>query len=189
MRFVETELPGAFLVELEVSYDHRGFFARTWCGDEFSAHGLNPHLAQCNLSYNGKRGTLRGLHYQVTPHSEAKLVQCTAGSLFDVIVDLRPDSPHRGRWRSFELSNRGRRALYVPEGFAHGFQTLEDDTEVLYHVSAPFHPESARGLRWNDPVIDISWPIADPVISDRDRSHPLLVAPLDGRAATQSVLG
>lgn len=174
MRFIQTELQGAFLVELEPSHDHRGFLARTWCSEEFAAHGLSPRLAQCNISYNCKRGTVRGLHYQAAPYEEAKLVRCTAGSMFDVIVDLRPSSPHHRSWRGFGLSSRNRLAVYVPEGFAHGFQTLEDETDVLYQMSEPFHPGSARGLRWDDPTLNIQWPIAEPVLSERDRSHPLL---------------
>ena len=174
MKFVPTPLEGAFVVEPELIEDERGFFARSFCRDEFRARGLDPAVVQCNISFNSKRGTLRGLHYQAKPHEEAKLVRCTQGVIWDVIVDLRESSATRYRWFAVELNSNNRRALYVPAGFAHGFQTLADDSEVLYQMSEFYHPESARGLRWDDPVIGISWPSADPVLSPRDRSYPLL---------------
>lgn len=174
MSFLPTLLPGAFVVELERLEDERGFFARSFCRDEFIALGLNPSISQCNVSFNAKRGTLRGLHFQVEPHAEAKLVRCTQGAVWDVIVDLRTDSPHFKRWFSIELSAESRRGLYIPEGFAHGFQTLTDDAELLYMMATPYHADSARGVRWNDPAIGIKWPIASPTMSDRDRAFPLL---------------
>lgn len=174
MKFVPTPLDGAFVVEPEPVSDDRGFFARSFCQNEFRAHGLEPAAAQCNISFNRKRGTLRGLHFQAKPHEEAKLVRCTRGTIWDVIVDLREGSPTRHLWFSAELSADNYRALYVPAGFAHGFQTLVDDSEVLYLMSEFYHPESARGLRWDDPVLGISWPFSDPVLSPRDRSYPLL---------------
>jgi dTDP-4-dehydrorhamnose 3,5-epimerase len=172
MLFVETGLPGAFVIEPERLEDARGFFARTFCAREFAARGLDPRLAQCSVSFNKRRGTLRGMHYQVLPHAEAKLVRCTAGSIHDVIVDLRPSSPAFKHHASVVLSAENRRALYVPEGVAHGFQTLEDDTEVFYQISEFHAPEAARCVRWNDPAFGIAWPIADPILSDRDRTAP-----------------
>ena len=156
MIFTETRLAGAYLIEPERIEDERGFFARTWCRDEFERHGLNPRLVQCNVSYNARRGTLRGMHYQAKPHEEAKLVRCTRGAIYDVIVDLRPDSPTYRQWVAAELTAENRRMLYIPEGFAHGFQTLADETEVFYQMSELFHPESARGVRmttrpWGSP--------------------------------------
>lgn len=174
MKFVPTSLEGAFVVEPELLEDERGCFARSFCRDEFVAHGLDPAVIQCNISFNRRRGTLRGLHYQVKPHEEAKLVRCTRGAVWDVIVDLREGSPTLYRWFATELTAENRRALYVPRGFAHGFQTLVDDSELFYQMSEFYHPESARGVRWDDPVIGISWPLRDPVLSLRDRSYPLL---------------
>ncbi len=174
MIFSPTPLAGACVVELEPVADDRGFFARAFCREEFEAHGLNPQLAQSNISFNRRRGTLRGLHYQAAPYAEAKLVRCTQGAIWDVIVDLRADSPSYKRWHAVELSAGNRRALYVPEGFAQGFQTLADDSEVLYLMSQFYRPDAARGLRWDDPALGIAWPIADPQLSDRDRSLPRL---------------
>ncbi len=173
MIFSQTPLPGAYVVELRRLEDDRGFFARSFCRDEFIERGLNPGVAQCNVSFNPRRGTLRGMHYQVVPHAEDKLVRCTQGEIWDVIIDLRADSPGFKKWFGVELSAASRRALYVPKGFAHGFQTLTDDAEVLYMMAAPYHPDSARGVRWDDPAFGIEWPIADPGMSDRDRSFPL----------------
>ena len=173
MRFIETPLPGAFVIEPEPSEDGRGLFARTFCREEFAAHGLNPRVAQCSTSYNRRGGTLRGLHYQADPYPEAKLVRCTAGAVYDVIVDLRPTSPAFRRWFTVELRAADRRMLYVPEHFAHGFQTLEDDTEIFYQISEFYHPECARGVRWDDPAFGINWPHAEArVISARDRAFP-----------------
>jgi dTDP-4-dehydrorhamnose 3,5-epimerase len=174
LKFVPTPLEGAFAVELERIEDERGFFARAFCQEEFRARGLDPVVAQCNLSFNRRRGTLRGLHYQDKPHEEAKLVRCTRGAIWDVIVDLRENSATRHRWHAAELSAENCRALYVPRGFAHGFQTLADHSEVLYQMSEFYHPESARGLRWDDPAFGISWPLPDPILSPRDRAYSLL---------------
>ncbi len=176
MRFVPTPLGGACVVELQQLDDDRGFFARSFCRQEFEAQGLDPDIAQCNVSFNRQRGTLRGLHYQAAPHEEAKLVRCTQGAIWDVIVDLRADSPSFRRWHGVELSAANRLALYLPKGFAHGFQTLVDDSEVLYLMSQSHRPDAARGLRWDDPALAIRWPLADPKMSDRDRGFPLLGA-------------
>jgi dTDP-4-dehydrorhamnose 3,5-epimerase len=172
MKFEELGLPGAFLISLEHRQDDRGFFARSFCKREFDDHGLNPKVVQCNLSYNLKKGTLRGMHYQVPPHGEAKLVRCIAGSIFDVMIDLRPESPTYRKWEGVNLSSRNRRAVYVPERFAHGYLTLEDDTEVLYQVSEFYTPDCERGIRWNDPAFRIVWPIVPTVVSPKDGSHP-----------------
>jgi dTDP-4-dehydrorhamnose 3,5-epimerase len=172
MIFKETELKGAYIVEIEPVEDDRGFFGRTFCRNEFEAHGLNPNVAQCSSSFSRRSGTLRGLHYQAAPYAEAKLVRCVAGSIFDVIVDLRTASSTRAQWFGLELRSRGRDMLYVPEGFAHGFETLEDDTEVLYQISQFYSPAAARGVRWNDPAFAIRWPREITVISDRDRKFP-----------------
>lgn len=177
MIFRETSLSGAFLVEPERIGDERGFFARSWCAEEFARHGLSPRLAQCSVSWNRTAGTLRGLHFQLAPHAESKLVRATRGSIFDVIVDLRPASPTRHRWFAAELDADSGLMMYVPEGFAHGFQTLEDDTEVLYQISVPYHPESSAGLRWDDPALAIAWPATDRrIVSERDLGLPLLQA-------------
>ena len=173
MRFTPLALAGARLVELDPIADERGFFARAWCEREFAEHGLNPHLVQCNISFNTRKGTLRGMHWQAAPHGEAKLVRCTRGALYDVIVDLRPDSATYRRWLGIELTAMQRNALYIPEGLAHGFQTLESDSEIFYQMSGFHHPASARGLRWNDPAFNITWPLIDPLISERDRAFPL----------------
>ena len=173
MIFRETEIPGAFVIDLERREDDRGFFARAWCAEEFEAHGLSTRLVQANLSYNDSAGTLRGMHFQRAPHEEAKLIRCTRGSLFDAIVDLRPDSPAFKRWTGVELSAENRRALYVPEGCAHGYQTLEDGTESLYLVSEFYAPESEGGVRWKDPAFGIEWPHADTqTISPKDAAWP-----------------
>jgi dTDP-4-dehydrorhamnose 3,5-epimerase len=172
MIFTETDLKGAFVVDIEKHQDERGFFARSWCRREFEAHGLNPKLAQCNISFNPHKRTLRGMHYQAKPFEEAKLVRCTRGSLHDVIVDLRSDSPSYKKSLGVVLTAENRRMLYVPQGFAHGFLTLENDTEVFYQISEFYMPESQRGFRWNDPAIAISWPAEVEFISDRDRNFP-----------------
>lgn len=160
------------MIEVERLTDERGFFARAWCQREFAEHGLNPRLVQCNISYNPRRGTLRGMHYQAVPHSEAKLVRCTRGAIYDVIVDLRSDSPSYLRHFGVDLTAEGREMLYVPEGVAHGFLTLEDETEVFYQMSEFYAPEAARGVRWNDPAFGIRWPIEVAVISPRDAAYP-----------------
>jgi len=172
MIFTETGLAGAFIVDIERREDERGFFARSWCGEEFGARGLNPRVVQCSVSFNVRKGTLRGMHYQTKPCEEAKLVRCTMGSLCDVIVDLRPDSRTYGGHLTAVLTAENRRMLYVPEGFAHGFITLEDATEVFYQISEAYAPEAQRGFRWNDPAFGIVWPAEVRVISDRDRSYP-----------------
>jgi dTDP-4-dehydrorhamnose 3,5-epimerase len=170
--FQETELKGAFRIEREELRDERGFFARVWCQQEFVAHGLNPNLAQCSISFNRKKGTLRGMHHQVAPHEEAKLVLCTSGAVHDVIIDLRPESATFKRHYVTVLSYANRQMLYIPERFAHGFQTLEDDTEVLYLISDFYAPECARGVRWDDPAFGIVWPPGECIISERDRTYP-----------------
>jgi dTDP-4-dehydrorhamnose 3,5-epimerase len=170
--FEELALPGAFVLRLEERGDDRGFFARSWCSREFAAHGLADRVVQANVSYNRRRGTLRGMHWQEGAAAETKLVRCTSGALYDVIVDLRRDSPTFRRWIGVELTARNRLMLYVPEGFAHGFQTLEDDTEAFYQVSQYYTPGAERGLRHDDPAIGIAWPMPVAVISEKDRSWP-----------------
>jgi dTDP-4-dehydrorhamnose 3,5-epimerase len=172
MKFTQTELQGAYLVEPERIEDERGFFARTFCRDEFQAHGLNSNLVQCNISFNRQRGTLRGMHYQTAPYPESKIVRCTKGAIYDVILDVRLHSPTFGHWVSAELSGENRLMFYVPEGVAHGFQTLEPESEVFYQMSEFYSPEHARGIRWNDSTFTIEWPIANPILSERDRTHP-----------------
>lgn len=202
MIFIETPLKGAYIIELESIEDSRGFFARTFCSREFKAHGLKPDFVQCNLSYNKKKGTLRGMHYQVAPYEETKLVSCVKGSIYDVIIDLRPDSSTYCQWFSVILTPptttlKARKelihsfthlpihpsthppihpstahCLYIPEGFAHGFITLEDDTEVFYQMGEFYHPEAARGIRYNDPRFNIQWPIEVEVISEKDKTYP-----------------
>jgi dTDP-4-dehydrorhamnose 3,5-epimerase len=175
--FVPTALPGAFVVEPERREDQRGFFARTWCAREFEAHGLNPRLAQCSVSFSKRKGTLRGMHYQVAPYQEAKLVRCTMGAIHDVIIDLRPTSPAYKQHLAVVLTAENRRMLYVPEGFAHGFQTLADDTEVFYQMSEFYSPDHARGIRWDDPAFALVWPPDDRIIIDRDQSYPDFAGP------------
>lgn len=177
MIFDPVRLAGAFVIRPERREDERGFFARTWCQREFAEHGLNPRVAQCNVSFTERCGTLRGMHFQARPREEAKLVRCTAGGIYDVIIDLRPHSPTFREWVAVELTAANRLALYVPEGCAHGFQALEDSTEVFYQMSEFYYPELARGVRWNDPAFGIHWPIPDPLLSDRDRSYPDFVLP------------
>lgn len=172
MIFTETSLPGAYVIEPELQQDERGVFARTFCSREFAEYGLNPNLVQCNISFNRNRGTLRGMHFQAPPHEEAKLVRCTLGAIYDVIVDIRPQSPTFRQWLGVELSAANRKMLYIPEGLAHGFLTLEDDTEVFYQMSEFYHPECARGIRWDDPVFGIRWPDAPRVISAKDQQYP-----------------
>jgi dTDP-4-dehydrorhamnose 3,5-epimerase len=170
--FTPTAAAGAVLVDPEEMEDERGFFARSFCAREFRAHGLDPRVAQCNISFNRRKGTVRGLHFQHPPHAEAKLVRCTRGALYDVVVDLRSDSPTFLVHVGVELSALNHRMLYVPEGFAHGFQTLEDDTEVFYQMSAPFVADAVGGVRWNDPAFAVDWPLAVSEISERDRTYP-----------------
>ncbi len=178
MIFTETPLAGAYLVDPERIADERGFFARTWCRDEFERRGLDARLVQCNISSNARRGTIRGMHYQVEPHGEVKLVRCTRGAIFDVVVDVRPASPTYLRWFGVDLTAENRRMLYIPSGFAHGFQTLADEAEVAYQMSDFFHADSARGIRHDDPALAIAWPLPLTVISEKDRGYP----PLPGRS-------
>jgi dTDP-4-dehydrorhamnose 3,5-epimerase len=178
MKFHPAKLKDSVIIEPERLEDERGFFARLWCEGEFKAHGLNSELVQINLSYNRRYGTLRGLHYQVSPYAEAKVVRCVRGAIYDVLVDLRPESPTYLQWLGVTLSAANRNMLYVPEGFAHGFQTLEDHTEVCYQVTQFYTPGAERGARWDDPAFGIAWPeVDDRVISAKDREWP----PFDAR--------
>lgn len=172
MVFHATGLKGAYVIDLQRLEDERGFFARSWCRREFEAQGLNPNLVQCNVSFNREKGTLRGMHYQVAPFEEAKLIRCTRGSMYDVIVDIRPDSASFGKHFGIVLTSENRRMLYAPEGFAHGFLTQEDHTEVFYQMSQFYAPDHARGFRWNDPSFKIRWPYEVKILSDRDLSYP-----------------
>jgi len=174
MKFVHTDLRDAFIIEPELLEDNRGFFARTFCTREFAQHGLEASFVQCSVSFNRKKGTLRGMHYQKHPACEAKLVRVTAGAILDVIVDLRPDSPTYLKHIGVELSAQNHRALYVPKMFAHGFQTLEDNSEVFYQISEFYSPEASTGLRYNDPKLAINWPRPVTTISEKDSSWPLL---------------
>jgi dTDP-4-dehydrorhamnose 3,5-epimerase len=177
MRFSPLFLQGAWLIEPEPHRDDRGFFARTWCAREFAERGLSASFVQASVSFNDAAGTLRGMHYQAEPHAETKLVRCTAGAIYDVVVDIRPTSPTYLRWVAETLSGENRRALYIPQGFAHGFLTLENRTEVLYEISEFHHPESARGLRWSDPALGVDWPREPTLISARDAGYPLFSQP------------
>jgi dTDP-4-dehydrorhamnose 3,5-epimerase len=168
MIFTETKIKGAFIIEPELLRDERGFFARTFCKDEFEEYGLETDIVQCNISYNKKKGTLRGMHYQVHPYEEAKIVSCTKGAIFDAILDLRKESGTCHQWVAVELSDENFRMVYIPKGCAHGFQTLKDDTVVYYQMSEFFHPESACGVRWDDPVFGIHWPSGKKIISKKD---------------------
>jgi len=172
MIFQETKLEGAFIINPERQEDERGFFARTWCQREFEGHGLNSRLLQCNISFNKEKGTIRGMHYQDPPYQEAKLIRCTMGAIYDVVIDLRPFSVTFKQWIGVELSAENRKMLYIPEGYAHGFQTLMDNTEVFYQMSENYHPEHARGIRWDDVTFIIEWPLTKVILSTRDRSFP-----------------
>ena len=173
MIFVETRFKGAYIINPEPIIDERGLFARTWCQREFEAHDLNPRLVQCNISFNRQKGILRGMHFQVEPYAEAKVVRCTSGAIYDVIIDLRSNSPTFSEWLAVELTADNRRMLYIPEGFAHGFQTLVDNTEVFYQMSEFYHPECARGVRWNDAAFGIVWPMMTGlIISEKDQQYP-----------------
>lgn len=174
MLFNEVSLPGAWLIEPEFRRDERGAYARMFCREEFSAHGLDPTVVQCNLSLNRRQGTLRGIHFQSEPHAEVKLVRAQRGAIYDVIVDLRKDSPTFAKWYGVTLTAENELALYVPKGFGHSFLTLEDDTEVHYQVSNSYAPHVSREIRWNDPQIGIAWPIQPTIISDKDRNAALL---------------
>ena len=172
MKFAALQIPGAWVIDPDLLGDERGFFARTFCRKEFEQHGLSGDLAQCNVSFNRKRGTLRGMHYQREPHQEAKLVRCTQGAIYDVVLDLRPDSPAYLGWHAIELNAANRRMLYVPEGCAHGFMTLADESEVFYQMAEFYHPECSAGVRWDDPAFGIRWPFSEPIASAKDLSYP-----------------
>ncbi len=172
MKFTETFLKGAFVIEPDRREDDRGFFARTFCEKEFAEHGLETRIAQCSISFNRRKGTLRGMHYQEAPFEEAKLVRCTMGGFYDAIIDLRSGSPTFKKSIGIELTALNRRMLYIPRDFAHGFQTLEDDTEVFYQMSQVYSAEHARGVRWNDPAFGISWPPDERIINERDKNYP-----------------
>ena len=176
MIFTETKLAGAFVIDLERRSDDRGFFTRTFCQQEFEAHGLNAQVVQCNVSFNKRKGTLRGMHYQAAPFAEAKLVRCTSGSIYDVIIDLRAASATFKQYFTVELSAENCRMLYIPEDFAHGFQTLQDDTEVFYQMAQRYSAEHAQGVRWNDPAFGIEWPEGERIITDRDQNYPDFVS-------------
>jgi len=172
MIFIETKLRGAYVIEIESLKDERGFFARTFCVREFEKHFLNPRLVQCSISFNYSKGTLRGMHYQKPPCAEAKLVRCTRGAIYDVIIDLRPDSRTFKEHFAIRLDADNRRMLYIPEGTAHGFLTLEDNSEIFYQMSEFYSPQHAAGFRWNDPMFNVEWPMEPVVISERDNSYP-----------------
>ena len=174
MKLVETRVPGAFVISLERQSDERGFFARTYCRSELAAAGLDPHIEQCSLSYNEHEGTLRGMHWQAAPSLEAKLVRCVTGAIYDVVVDMRPDSPAHLQWFGITLDTIARDSLYIPAGCAHGFLTLTDRAEVFYQISGTYAPTAARGVRWDDPKLAIAWPRPPTVISERDRAYALL---------------
>jgi len=176
MIFAATRLEGAWLIDIEPREDERGFFARTWCRQELAAQGLDTEIAQESLSFNRHCGTVRGLHFQRSPHEETKIVRCGRGAIFDVIVDLRPRSPSYLRWQGFELTAENRRALYIPKGFAHGFQTLTDDAEIAYQISAFYAPEAAGGYRHDDAAFGIAWPLPVTVIGERDLGWPAFEA-------------
>ena len=174
MTFSKTSLPGVFLIELELREDERGFLARTYCENEFAEHGLNTRWPQSNLTLTKKRGMLRGMHFQADPKPEIKLIRCATAEIYDVLVDVRRDSPTFGHWEGFELTASNRRTLYVPGGIAHGFQCLSDNCEVFYQMSEVYYPELARGVRWADPQVGIKWPLPNPALSERDKNLPLL---------------
>lgn len=172
MIFTETKLKGAFILDVKKLEDERGFFGRSWCQREMEEHGLNANVVQANVSYNHKKGTLRGMHYQLSPYEETKLVRCTRGAIYDVIIDLRPESPTYKQWIGVELTADNYRMLFVPERFGHGFITLEDNTDVTYQVTQFYTPGAERGIRWNDPAFNIEWPIEPVIISEKDKVHP-----------------
>lgn len=171
MKYTQTAIEGAYVVEMEPIEDERGIFARSWCQKEFTDHGLNPKIVQCNVSFNKKKGTLRGMHYQIAPFEEAKLVRATRGAIYDVIVDIRPKSPTFKKWFGIELASGNFKMLYVPKGIAHGFETLKDNTEVFYQMSEFYSPGHARGIRWDDPSFAIDWPGGDKTISAKDLQY------------------
>lgn len=172
MIFTETKLPGAYLIEVQKIEDHRGFFGRAWCSKEFEAHGLNPKIVQINTSQSKKKGTIRGMHFQAAPYGEAKFIRCTKGRIYDVIIDLRPESPTFMQWVGNELSEDNCKMVYAPEYFAHGFVSLEDNCEVYYPVTEFYTPKAERGIRWNDPAFKIDWPIPIEIFTEKDMAHP-----------------
>jgi dTDP-4-dehydrorhamnose 3,5-epimerase len=178
LKFISAGIAGAYVIEPELIEDERGFFARTFCSEEFAARGLMRTIAQCSVSFSQRKSTLRGMHFQSAPHEEAKMVRCSRGGVYDVLLDLRDNSATFGRWRAFELTAENRRMVYIPEGVAHGFQTLADATEVLYQMSRAYEPVSARGARWDDPAFGIWWPLAPSVISKRDANFRFLALPV-----------
>lgn len=173
MKFIPIPLKGAYIIELEKKGDERGFFGRTYCEKEFQQAGLDNHFVQINNSLSSQKGTLRGMHYQMHPHSETKIVRCIKGALYDVVLDLNTNSPTFGQSYGVELSDDNRKMMYVPKGFAHGFLTIQDETEAFYLVSEFYAPQSERGIRWNDPKFGIKWPFDPVVVSDKDKNHPL----------------
>ena len=172
LKFINTELPGVFIIEARQFPDERGFLATTWSAEEFKAHGLNSLMVQAIVSYSIRQGTLRGMHFQRAPFAQAKLVRCTRGAIYDVAIDLRPNSPTFKKWAAVELTAQNHRMFYIPEGFAHGFQTLADETEVFYQLSKGYTPEAAGGVRWDDPAFGIEWPDDERTIVSRDRNYP-----------------
>lgn len=172
MIFTETKLKGSFIIEIEKNIDERGFFSRIWCANEMNKHGLSTEICQANISSNKIKGTLRGMHYQVAPYQETKIVQCVRGAIFDVIIDLRKDSLTYHQWFGVELSHDNHKMLYIPEDFSHGFITLTDNCDVSYLMSQFYHPNSVAGIRWNDPSFNIKWPIEPRVVSEKDKSYP-----------------
>lgn len=172
MNFTQSRIPGAWIIDITRIHDHRGFFAMTWLPDELRRHGIDPTLAQCNLAFNHRRGTLRGMHFQRAPHAQAKIIRATRGALLDVIVDLRPESPTFKQWDAVELTADNHRMFYMPEGVAHGYLTFTDDVEAYYHASTPWKPEAEDGVRWNDPAFGIDWPFTPVVISEKDANWP-----------------
>ena len=175
MKFFETKLKGSFIVEIEKNEDERGFFARTYDVDEFKKYGLNSKIVQCSISNNIKKNTLRGMHFQVTPYEETKIINCIKGKIYDVIVDLRVNSDTLYEWNGIELSEHDNKMIYVPKGFAHGFQTLEDTTKVFYQISEFYKPDYVRGIRWNDPKLNIKWPTSSPIMSKKDKKYDLIL--------------
>ena len=171
MIFTKSKLSGAYLIDIEKLEDERGFFARSWDSKKFDEIGLNPNLAQCNISFNIQKGTVRGMHFQKSPHEEDKIVRCTKGKIFDVIIDLRKNSSTFTKWEGFELSEDNHKMLYIPKGFAHGFQTMEDNSEIFYQMSEFFMPEYSSGIKWNDPAFEVAWPLPISIISKKDLSY------------------
>ena len=183
MIYHHTPIAGVFLIESERHEDARGWFSRTYCAEEFSDMGMESNFAQCSTSFNERSGTLRGLHYQTAPYAETKLVRCVSGAIFDVVVDIRPDSATFGQWIGKELSSSNGRMLYIPKGCAHGFQTLAPNSELFYQISTPYKPDHSGGIRWNDPGLAIDWPLADSILSEKDSNLPILANNANGGPA------